>query len=186
MTTTYHSVSPPTFAALATGRGGGDAIEELHAAQVSKHLMLIVHLLEAWPDSAAAQTATDLLERSRAAAPEAFQEILGAPLVGAWSGIAVRALEQDSAQRADFLHVNTLVLRVAAAAGIDVSLPVPVNSGWATRGQGFSSVGGRPGPGRTTSPRWSRRCPPAGSGWVMSRCRSRRRPPRRAGSRCAT
>ncbi|MEV7628923.1 HEXXH motif domain-containing protein [Actinoplanes sp. NPDC089786] len=152
MTTTYHSVSPPTFAAIATGRGGGDAIEELHAAQVSKHLMLIMHLLEAWPDTAAAQAATDLLERSRAAAPEAFQEILGAPLVGAWSGIAVRALERDSAQRADFLHVNTLALRAAAAAGIDASLPVPVNSGVVVLpGWGAASAGDRASAGDPAS-----------------------------------
>lgn len=129
MTTTYHSVSPPLFAAIATGRGGAEAIDALHAAQVSKHLMLIAHLLDSWPDAAAAAVATDLLERSRAAAPEAFRAIVGAPLVGAWSGIAVRALERDAAQRADFLHVNTLVVLAAAAAGISASVPVPVNDG---------------------------------------------------------
>ena len=57
MTTTYHTISAPLFESIASGRGGSAAIEELHAAQVSKHLMLIAHLLESWPDPAAAADA---------------------------------------------------------------------------------------------------------------------------------
>lgn len=140
--TTYHTVSPPLFEAIAAGRGGSPAIEELHTAQVSKHLLLILHLLDNWPDKAAAAEAARLIEHAHVVAPAAYREIIGAPLVGAWGGIAVRALGRDAVQRPDYLHVNALALRAAAAAGEACELPVPVNGGVAViPGWGGAEVG---------------------------------------------
>ena len=124
-----HQLTPATFDRLASGHGGADAVRELREAQVSKHLLLIQFLLEQFPDGGAAMR--DLLERSRAAAPEAFRRIIGAPLVGGWTAIAGRAASQDTLAPADRDHLGAIAIVAAAAAGIGGSVQIPVQHGLA-------------------------------------------------------
>ena len=128
--TTYHRIAAPLFASVAAGGGGAEAIRELHAAQVSKHLLLIGHLLDNWPvDLPGRDAVASTLERARHAAPEAFRDVIGAPLVGSWSGIATRALEHGGAAQVDFLHLGALAVVACAAAGLDGSAELPVHHG---------------------------------------------------------
>ncbi|MEU4421062.1 HEXXH motif domain-containing protein [Actinoplanes sp. NPDC024001] len=128
--TSYHSLPPALFTALATGGGGPEAIEALRAAQVSKHLLLIGHLLDSWPAGLPGrEETTRALERARQAAPERFRDVIGAPLVGSWSGIATRAVEHGGAAPAEFLHLGALAVVACAAAGLDAAADVPVHDG---------------------------------------------------------
>ncbi|GAA2610774.1 HEXXH motif domain-containing protein [Paractinoplanes durhamensis] len=122
-----HQLAPDVFDRLATGAGGAEAVRELRTAQFSKHLMLIRYLLEQYPDGGDA--VRDLLDRARAAAPEAFEEIVGAPLVGGWAAIAGRAAMQDNLAPADLRHLAAIAITATAAAGIDGSAEVPVHDG---------------------------------------------------------
>ncbi|WP_030438639.1 HEXXH motif domain-containing protein [Actinoplanes subtropicus] len=128
--TRYHSLSPETFTALASGAGGPEAIDRLTEAQVSKHLLLIGHLLDNWPDDLPGRAeVTATLERVRWAAPDRFREVIGAPLVGSWTGIATRAIEHGSAAPVDFQHLGALAVTACASAGIDGSADAPVYHG---------------------------------------------------------
>jgi uncharacterized protein len=141
--TSFHQLAPPSFEAVAAGRGGPEAISELHAAQVSKRLLLIAHLLDNWPgDRGELDIVIDLLDRSREAAPSAFREVVGAPMVGAWSGIAVRALERGAAVHDDFAHLAAIAVTAAAAAGVSGATRLPVHDGLVVLpGWGAAEVG---------------------------------------------
>ncbi|MEV0458129.1 HEXXH motif domain-containing protein [Catellatospora methionotrophica] len=141
--TTYHELGPAPFAALARGDGGPQAVTALRAAQLSRHLLLIGHLLRHWPGGTAERdTIADTLERARRAAPDRFAEVLSAPLVGSWTGITVRAAERGVAAAADFSQLCGLAAVAAAAAGVPADLPVPVRDGVVSvPGLGALSVG---------------------------------------------
>ncbi|GIG03590.1 HEXXH motif domain-containing protein [Catellatospora coxensis] len=128
--TAFHEFDPDQFAALARGDGGPAAIDALRTAQLSRHLLLIGHLLRNWPGSAAERDAVaDTLERARRAAPGRFARVLGAPLVGSWTGITVRATERGVAAASDFGQLCGIAAVAAAAAGVPADLPVPVRDG---------------------------------------------------------
>jgi len=128
--TAAHRLESELFDEIAGGGGGPTAIRALHAAQVSKHLLLIGQLLESWPgDPGERDAVMAALERARDRAPELCHEIVGAPLVGAWTAIANRAVRQDRAIRDDFLHLGALAVVACAAAGVDGSAEVPVHGG---------------------------------------------------------
>ena len=169
---TIHQPTPTLLYRVAAGDGGPGTITQLRAAQVSKHLLLVRHLLDRWaatpsgPRSGAVAGAwsdgrrgdreplrggaatgawsdgrrgepepvrgvPDLLERARAAAPGAFREVIGAPLVGGWAAIAGRAAAQGAATEADFAHLAAIAIVAAAAAGVDGSAEIPVHGGLA-------------------------------------------------------
>src|SRR5262245_14120 len=118
--TVAHELPVPLFDALAEGGGGAEAVRALRSAQLSKHLLLIGNLLRAWPgDPELRDAIVDALTRARAADPVRFGEALSAPLVGAWSAIANRALLRDRIQPEDLAHLGTLAVVAAAAAGVD-------------------------------------------------------------------
>lgn len=128
--TAFHEFDPDQFAQLARGDGGPAAISALRTAQLSRHLLLIGHLLRNWPGSEAERDAVaDTLERARRAAPDRFAEVLGAPLVGSWTGITVRATERGVAAASDFGQLCGIAAVAAAAAGVPADLPVPVRDG---------------------------------------------------------
>ncbi|MEU7823599.1 HEXXH motif domain-containing protein [Catellatospora sp. NPDC049133] len=128
--TAFHEFDPDQFAALARGDGGPAAIDALRTAQLSRHLLLIGHLLRNWPGSEAERDAVaDTLERARRAAPDRFAQVLGAPLVGSWTGITVRATERGVAAASDFGQLCGIAVVAAAAAGVPADLPVPVRDG---------------------------------------------------------
>ncbi|WP_155372964.1 HEXXH motif domain-containing protein [Catellatospora vulcania] len=141
--TTFHEFDPDQFAALARGDGGPQAITALRAAQLSRHLLLIGHLLRHWPGSTAERDAVaDTLERARRAAPDRFAHVVGAPLVGSWTGIVVRATERGVAAASDFGQLCGIAAVAAAAAGVPADLPVPVRDGMVSvPGLGALAVG---------------------------------------------
>jgi HEXXH motif-containing protein len=127
--TSVHQLTPTLFEAVAAGAGGPEAIIGLREAQVSKHLLLIRFLLDRW--AGAPEGVGDLLERSRAADPQGFASVAGAPLVGGWAAIAARAAMQDRAAPADFAHLAAIAIVAGAVAGVDGSAVIPVHDGLA-------------------------------------------------------
>jgi uncharacterized protein len=143
--TRYHSLTADQFDRLATGGGGPDGVAALRSAQVSKHLLLIAHLLREWPgETAERDHLATALEAARLRAPEAFAEVIGAPLVGAWTAITARAARHGTAARSDFAHLAGLTAVACAAAGVDVEVEVPVRDGLAA----LPGVGAIAAPGR--------------------------------------
>ncbi|NUR72330.1 MAG: hypothetical protein HOU81_16065 [Hamadaea sp.] len=131
--TTYHELDSDTFDALARGDGGPAAIAALQQAQLSRHLLLIGNLLREWPGTTAERDAiADTLSRARAADPVRFTDVVGAPLVGSWSGIVTRALGQGVADPSDFGQLAGIAVVAAAAAGVPADLAVPVRDGVAS------------------------------------------------------
>ena len=107
------SGSPPAVA-------GEEAIRALRSAQLSKHLLLIARILGNWPGDAGERDAlAAALDTVRRASPATFAEVIGAPLVGTWTAIANRALEQGALAWEDAAHLGALVLVASAAAGVD-------------------------------------------------------------------
>ncbi|MEV0268380.1 HEXXH motif domain-containing protein [Hamadaea sp. NPDC050747] len=144
--TTFHELDTATFTALAAGDGGPSAIAALQRAQVSRHLILIGNLLSEWPGPVAERDAIrDTLDRARAADPDRFADVLGAPLVGSWSGIVTRALGRGVADPSDFGQLAGIAVVAAAAAGVPADLAVPVRDGVASvPSVGALTVGDRP------------------------------------------
>ncbi|WP_144126884.1 HEXXH motif domain-containing protein [Catellatospora sichuanensis] len=128
--TTFHEFDPDQFAGLARGDGGPPAVAALRAAQLSRHLLLVGHLLRHWPGGPAERDAVaDTLDRVRRAAPDRYADVLGAPLVGSWTGIVVRAVERGVAAASDFGQLCGIAAVAAAAAGEPADLAVPVRDG---------------------------------------------------------
>jgi uncharacterized protein len=126
----FHEFDPDQLAALTRGDGGPHAIEALQAAQLSRHLILVGHLLRHWPGGQAERDAVaDTLERARRAAPRRFAHVLGAPMVGSWSGIVVRATEREVADPSDVGQLCGIAAVAAAAAQVPADLAVPVRDG---------------------------------------------------------
>jgi HEXXH motif-containing protein len=125
--TDYHQLEPTVFGEIAAGGGGPDGIAALHRSQVSKHLMLIGHLLDQWPGELSERDAIETaFERAGAAAPERYLAVIGAPLVGGYTSIVARAIERGTASRADFAHLGALAVAACWAAGIDGAAEGPV------------------------------------------------------------
>jgi HEXXH motif-containing protein len=128
--TTYHELDADVFTALARGDGGPAAIAELQKAELSRHLILIGRLLNAWPGEPSERDAIeDTLDRARRAAPDRFAEVVGAPLVGSWTGIVTRAVGRGVADPSDFGQLAGIAAVAAAACGVPADLGVPVRDG---------------------------------------------------------
>jgi uncharacterized protein len=128
---TYHQLPPELFDRLASGAGGAEEIEALRATQVSKHLVLIGHVMRHWPDARKAGI-VDALQRAQGNNPAAFQRVIGAPLVGAWASIAVRAVHHGKATDADVAHLGATAMVACAACGVHGSAEIPVRDGLAS------------------------------------------------------
>lgn len=79
----YHRLPADHFLALASGRGGSAAVADLAAARLSKHLLLLRHVAEAWP-SEDGRRATDVLIAADGRNRQAVAALVADPLVGAW------------------------------------------------------------------------------------------------------
>jgi uncharacterized protein len=143
MTAAVHELDQTLFAQLASGTGGAEAIEALRRAQFSKHLLLIQHLLAHWPGSIDERDAVAAaLDRAAGQSPERFRDVVGAPLVGGWTAIVARGLEQGGGTPADFRHLAAIGAVASAAAGIDGEAEVGVHNGLvALPGRGAAMVG---------------------------------------------
>jgi uncharacterized protein len=128
--TSFHQLSAEQFERLAAGAGGVSGVDALRAAQLSKHLLLIGHLLRSWPgDPAERDTVATALDRARERSAERFADVIGAPLVGAWASIVARAVRHGTATRADFTQLGALAMVACAEAGVDAEAVAPVRDG---------------------------------------------------------
>jgi HEXXH motif-containing protein len=143
MTAAVHELDQTLFAQLASGTGGEEAIGALRRAQFSKHLLLIQHLLAHWPGSIDERDAVAAaLDRAASRSPERFRDVVGAPLVGGWTAIVARGLEQGGGTPADFRHLAAIGAVACAAAGVDGEAEVGVHNGLvAVPGRGAAMVG---------------------------------------------
>jgi HEXXH motif-containing protein len=127
-----HGISRELFTAIARGGGGSAAMQELAAAQHSKHLILLRAVLEAAhpatrPDDRLAAAGYDLMARAQRENPSAAQMVISYPSVGAW---ALRTIRSD--QLVPGAQPSALAAVGAAAAiraGVDAEIEVPVTAG---------------------------------------------------------
>jgi HEXXH motif-containing protein len=125
---THHLLPEAAFAALAEGGGDRAAIQLLHDAQLSKHLMLLQAVAGACAGTdrgpAAFRAGFDLLARIQATDPGAGAWLLGLPHLGGWAHDCLIRLDQGSP--ADFGHFACLAAAAAIRAGVPFELDVPV------------------------------------------------------------
>nr|WP_062330788.1 HEXXH motif domain-containing protein [Herbidospora sakaeratensis] len=131
-----HRISDAAFAALASGGGGAPAMNELRAAQFSRHLMLLRGVVEAFPEARVAAEAFAVLAGLQRDAPDAVEAVLRYPAVGAWAAGCLRGT-------ADPARLTAVTLAAACLAGRECTLPVSSHRGWVT----LPSVGGFPATG---------------------------------------
>jgi HEXXH motif-containing protein len=142
----HHSLSSAQFEALARGGGDQDALEQLVAAQRSKHLILLGKVAELarrgdHPDDALGEAGYQLLAQVQRQAPAAAAEVIGYPSVGAWALHVIRSSATPAAGNAPAdttavagatlpgVRPSGLAAIAAAAAvraGLDAEIEVPV------------------------------------------------------------
>jgi uncharacterized protein len=112
------------LAALASGGGGREAVQELAAAELSKHLLLLTGVLNAAPDGERrrlAQAGFDVLSQAWHLDRTAAETVIRFPSVGTWALRAIRAAQPSG------------MLAVAAAAairaGLEIDIEIPVRDG---------------------------------------------------------
>jgi HEXXH motif-containing protein len=121
------------FAALASGGGGRDALQELSAAEYSKHLILLTGVLDAAPEGDQhrfAQLGYDVLAAVWRADRAATETVIKYPSVGTWAQQTLQAYRGDPAVPG---AEPSGMLAVAAAAAIrarhPIEIEIPVNGG---------------------------------------------------------
>ena len=130
MTTRYHEIPRPLFNALAVGRGGPDAINELAAAQLSKNVILLRGVLAVARDVGGAQARCaglgwEVLTEVERYNHQIATRVTRYPAVGAWAMRTLLGLKDaDRSPEA----VPSRLAAVAAAAvvrsGLDAEVPV--------------------------------------------------------------
>ncbi|MET7334053.1 HEXXH motif domain-containing protein [Nonomuraea sp. NPDC005650] len=123
-----HQISDRAFSALATGGGGTAAVEELRAAQTSKHRLLVRLVVDESHQGGHAHAA--LAARAYASladleehAPEVVGRCLRHPPVGQWALDTCRAMLRGGG---DPGRLAALAVAAAVRAGAACSLKVPV------------------------------------------------------------
>jgi uncharacterized protein len=141
----HHSLSSAQFTALARGGGDQDAIEQLVAAQRSKHLILLSKVAELarrgdHPDDALGVAGYQLLAQVQRRAPAAAAEVIGYPSVGAWALHVIRSSQARTQGAPDDTApvvsaalpgvrpsgLATVAAAAAIRAGLDAEIEVPV------------------------------------------------------------
>jgi uncharacterized protein len=117
----HHRLARDVLAALASGGGGREAVKELAAAELSKHLLLMAGVLKAAPDGEQrrlAQTGFDVLSQAWHLDRTAAETVIRFPAVGTWALHAIRIAQPSG------------MLSVAAAAairaGLETDIEIPV------------------------------------------------------------
>ncbi len=128
--TDVHVVPLADFADLATGWGSRSVVERLRAGQLSKNLLILHSLLQAYPvDGSALQLLADAQE----AAPDEVVGVLTYPMVGAWAADCLRVLRGSSTSplpiEVTLGHLAGIAAAAAFAAGLDFSIVVPARAG---------------------------------------------------------
>lgn len=132
----YHRVPADRFAELAAGLGGPAAVEQLAAAQRSKHLLLLRFLSELCSADGEARRAVDVLIEAQRRNPGAVAELIGDPLVGAWAVWTTRRVRgrQDSAipLAVDLAQLGALAAAAALRAGLNAEVGTQARAGCVT------------------------------------------------------
>jgi uncharacterized protein len=125
----FHRLPAERFAALGSGLGGAAAVDDLAAAQRSKHLLLLRHLRDEWR-SDDARRAVDVLIRADQYDPKIVSDLVGDPMVGRWAAETVRrggevpvVIEDDLAQ------LGALAAAAALRTGLREEIPTRTRSG---------------------------------------------------------
>lgn len=147
----HHRLARGVLAALASGGGGREAVQELAAAELSKHLLLLAGVLNAAPDGERrrlAQTGFDVLSQAWHLDRGAVETVIRFPSVGTWALHAIR-----TAQPSGMLAVAAAAA-IRAGLAIDIEIPV-CNDQVLLPSLGMASVSGpvtrvRTGGGRAT------------------------------------
>lgn len=130
----YHRLSSDHLANLAAGLGGADAIRELNAARLSRHLLLLKYLADNWPaDRRWLDQAVGVLVVAQQRDAAVFAELIGDPLVGAWLARVARQLLRRGADpgvlAADALNLGGLAAAAAIRLGLDGELTGYIRGG---------------------------------------------------------
>jgi HEXXH motif-containing protein len=129
-----HRIAGDTFAALAAGGGGPDAVRGLRAAQLSRHLLLLKFIADEWPgDPGHRDAALAALAEAQAKAPDTVADLLTEPMIGAWVSWTVRRIRGSATSntplRVDLGHLGSVAAAAVARAGLDAELTAYVRDG---------------------------------------------------------
>lgn len=148
-------LSAREFSALAAGYGGGDAVNLLQSAQLSKQLLLIRAFAKADPSALAElEPAMSVLAQAQRRAPAAVSYLLSDPWVGAWTAHCARRLYRPPSPRAgerrgydpagegerqkygplwaELAHLRAIAAAAAIRTGIDADLMLCARDGRVT------------------------------------------------------
>lgn len=127
--TDVHVISAPDFADLAAGRGSRAVVAQLREGQLSKNLLALRSLLDAYPID---DRALALLGDAHDAAPAEVARVLTYPMVGAWAADSLRVLRGSAASpfppEVMTGHLAGIAASAAIAAGLDFSVAVPARN----------------------------------------------------------
>lgn len=131
----YHRVPDDRFAGLASGLGGPAAVADLAAAQLSKHLLLLRYVTEAW-SSDEGRRAADVLIAADHRDRQAVADLVGEPLVGAWLAGTARQIRSGGESAVplgdDLAQLGALGAVAAFRAGADAETWTRARAGGVT------------------------------------------------------
>jgi uncharacterized protein len=132
-----HQLSRRTFSALAAGGGGAAALEELTAAEYSKHMTLLIGVVktaraaghEQYP---LAMAGLRLLDDVRHKNPAAAEQVILHPPVALWARQAALACRHGlSNAHAQPAHLAAVGAAAAIRGGLPRRIEIPAAGGWA-------------------------------------------------------
>jgi HEXXH motif-containing protein len=132
-----HQLSSSELNALASGRGGPRLVHLLRDAQLSKRLLLVRFIADAWPgERTGCDRALAVLAAAQARVPDTFADVLGYPSVGSWAAWTARRLrgsaKSEAPMDADLGYLAAVAAAAAARGGVDAELVAPVRHGGVT------------------------------------------------------
>jgi len=133
MSVPHHQLPRTVFAELAAGGGGGDAVRRLAAAEHSKHMILLVGVLDAAQGSEQyrlARTGYDLLAAVWRADRDAAETVIRHPSVGVWARRTIQACRGGPViPGAEPGGLRAVAAAAAIRAGLNAEVEVAVTDG---------------------------------------------------------
>jgi uncharacterized protein len=149
MSMPHHPLPRTVFAELATGGGGPDAVDRLAAAEHSKHLILLLGVLDAaqgHEQYRLARQGYDLLTAAWQADRKAAETVIRHPSVGLWARRTIEACRDGPViPGADPGGLRVIAAAAAIRAGLSAETEVAVTDGRVM----LPSLGAAEVPGRT-------------------------------------
>lgn len=133
--TTTHRLSGDAFAALASGTGGTDAIEELTAAELSKHIILLQGVVQVAGETkhhqhALARQGYELLATAMRENQRAAERVIRHPPVAVWARRTILACRDGvPAKRAEPAQLCAVGAAAAIQSGLAATIDVPAIDG---------------------------------------------------------